>query len=103
MEEDEDEVYVCGGTSNSLQHLDQQRRYQMEPVKEEESEDEFYLCTTEMNSTHLQTFSCSWCSFSYTSETYLHKHIRRCHYEEYQRLVKLREIKDETISATLNV
>ncbi|KAK3516862.1 hypothetical protein QTP70_027082, partial [Hemibagrus guttatus] len=39
-----------------------------------------------------QVLSCSWCSLSFTSQIYLHKHLRRCHYEEYENL-KLGEIK----------
>ncbi|KAG7321541.1 hypothetical protein KOW79_014399 [Hemibagrus wyckioides] len=42
----------------------------------------------EMKSFPLQVFSCSSCSFSYTSQIYLHKHIKRCHNEEYVRLLK---------------
>ncbi|KAK3516462.1 hypothetical protein QTP70_015048 [Hemibagrus guttatus] len=48
-----------------------------------------------MTDAQFQVFSCSCCSLSYTSQIYLHKHIRRHHYEEYERLLKLGEIKDE--------
>ncbi|XP_058270380.1 oocyte zinc finger protein XlCOF6-like [Hemibagrus wyckioides] len=47
----------------------------------------------EMKSFPLQVFSCSSCSFSYTSQIYLHKHIKRCHNEEYVRLLKCGAIK----------
>ncbi|XP_036372284.1 histone-lysine N-methyltransferase PRDM9-like [Megalops cyprinoides] len=33
-------------------------------------------------------FPCSQCPFSYTAETYLHKHIKRSHPEEYVRLLR---------------
>ncbi|XP_026766406.3 histone-lysine N-methyltransferase PRDM9 isoform X2 [Pangasianodon hypophthalmus] len=49
--------------------------------------------TIEMNSAPLQAFSCSLCPFSYTSQIYLYKHIRRCHSEEYVRLLKSGGIK----------
>lgn len=40
----------------------------------------------------LQVF-CSLCPLSYTSQIDLHKHIRRCHYEEHVRLQKSGELK----------
>ncbi|XP_062853749.1 histone-lysine N-methyltransferase PRDM9-like [Trichomycterus rosablanca] len=43
----------------------------------------------------LQMFICSLCTLSYTSQNYLHKHIKRCHHEEYARLLKSGEINDE--------
>ncbi|KAK2819442.1 hypothetical protein Q7C36_021088 [Tachysurus vachellii] len=51
-----------------------------------------------MNST--QVFSCSLCPASYTSQVYFHKHVRRCHYEEYLRLLNSGEIKFETLMPT---
>ncbi|KAF7707782.1 hypothetical protein HF521_019000 [Silurus meridionalis] len=45
-----------------------------------------------MNYTFLQIFTCSLCPLSYTSEIYLHKHIKRCHYEEYLRRLNSGEI-----------
>ncbi|XP_062847644.1 histone-lysine N-methyltransferase PRDM9-like [Trichomycterus rosablanca] len=44
------------------------------------------------NSDLLQVFSCSLCPLSFTSQIYLHRHIKRCHYEEYVRLLNLGEI-----------
>ncbi|KAG7316234.1 hypothetical protein KOW79_019775 [Hemibagrus wyckioides] len=41
--------------------------------------------TNEMTNAQLQVFSCSWCSLSYTSQIYLHNHLRRNHYKEYMR------------------
>ncbi|KAM9469132.1 uncharacterized protein Hap1MRO34_013642 isoform 1-T2 [Clarias gariepinus] len=49
--------------------------------------------SSKMKSIPLQVFPCSLCSFSYTSQIYLHKHIKRCHYEEYVRLLKCGMIK----------
>ncbi|KAI7793187.1 hypothetical protein IRJ41_007585 [Triplophysa rosa] len=40
-------------------------------------------------------FSCSVCSLSYTAQTYLHKHMRRCHHEECDKLLKCGEIDSE--------
>ncbi|KAA0703622.1 Histone-lysine N-methyltransferase PRDM9 [Triplophysa tibetana] len=40
-------------------------------------------------------FSCSVCSLSYTDQTYLHKHMRRCRHEECDKLMKCGEIKNE--------
>ncbi|XP_046696244.1 histone-lysine N-methyltransferase PRDM9-like [Silurus meridionalis] len=51
-----------------------------------------------LNST--QVFSCSLCPASYTSQVYFHKHVRRCHYEEYLRLLNSGEIKFETLMPT---
>ncbi|XP_060740877.1 histone-lysine N-methyltransferase PRDM9-like [Tachysurus vachellii] len=47
--------------------------------------------------TVLQVFSCSSCPLSYTSKIYLHKHIKRCHHEEYVRLLRSGEIKYESL------
>ncbi|XP_062855556.1 histone-lysine N-methyltransferase PRDM9-like [Trichomycterus rosablanca] len=46
-------------------------------------------------SAQLDVFSCSSCPLSYTSQIYLHKHIRRCHYEEYLRRLESGEIQYE--------
>ncbi|XP_062858777.1 histone-lysine N-methyltransferase PRDM9-like isoform X2 [Trichomycterus rosablanca] len=43
----------------------------------------------------LQVFSCSLCPISYTAEIYLHKHIWRWHHEEYLRLQRSGEIKND--------
>ncbi|KAG7316252.1 hypothetical protein KOW79_019793 [Hemibagrus wyckioides] len=74
-------------------HL-QSNRLQSIHIKEEESEDEGYACTSlcEMKDAQFQAFTCSWCSLSYTSQMYLHKHIRRCHYEQYKSLITSGEI-----------
>ncbi|XP_066541993.1 histone-lysine N-methyltransferase PRDM9-like [Hoplias malabaricus] len=45
-----------------------------------------------------QVFSCTLCPLSYTAQIYLHKHIRRCHQEEYVRLLKSGEIKYEDLA-----
>ncbi|XP_027016285.2 histone-lysine N-methyltransferase PRDM9-like [Tachysurus fulvidraco] len=52
--------------------------------------------SNEVHSSPLQVVSCSLCSLSYTSQIYLDKHVRRCHYDDYVRLNKSREIKNET-------
>ncbi|XP_027016717.2 histone-lysine N-methyltransferase PRDM9-like isoform X2 [Tachysurus fulvidraco] len=46
------------------------------------------------DSTLTQVFTCSMCPLSYTVQIYLHKHIRRCHNEEYVKLYKSGEIAD---------
>ncbi|KAM9486950.1 uncharacterized protein Hap1MRO34_006835 isoform 1-T1 [Clarias gariepinus] len=51
--------------------------------------------TNELNTSLLQSFSCSTCFLSYASQIYLHKHIQRCHYEEYMRLQESGEIINE--------
>ncbi|KAG7316233.1 hypothetical protein KOW79_019774 [Hemibagrus wyckioides] len=83
-EQPEDEDCLRGGTSNSVEHVDKD-------IKEEEVEDEDYICTAtvwEMTDAQFQVFSCSWCTLSYRFQNYLNKHIRRCHYEEYERELK---------------
>ncbi|MCJ8744052.1 hypothetical protein PDJAM_G00101790 [Pangasius djambal] len=100
-EEPEDEAYLCGGTSSSMKHVAQQKKqFQRRNLKKEESEDEDYLCTMEMDDAQLQVFSCSWCSVSYTSQIYLHVHIKKCHFEEYERLLESGEIKSENFIPT---
>ncbi|MCI4380501.1 hypothetical protein PGIGA_G00240700 [Pangasianodon gigas] len=57
-------------------------------------------CTdNEMNGT-LQVMSCSFCPLWYTSQIDLHKHVQRCHCEEYERLQKSEEIKHENLIPT---
>ncbi|XP_053483799.1 oocyte zinc finger protein XlCOF6 isoform X1 [Ictalurus furcatus] len=51
----------------------------------------------EVNNTLLQVFSCSSCPLSHTSQIDLHKHIQRCHYEDYVRLQKSGEIKHKIL------
>ncbi|KAF5894026.1 histone-lysine N-methyltransferase PRDM9-like, partial [Clarias magur] len=51
--------------------------------------------TNESNNALLQSFSCSTCFLSYASQIYLHKHIQRCHYEEYMRLQESGDITTE--------
>ncbi|XP_076838918.1 uncharacterized protein LOC143484184 [Brachyhypopomus gauderio] len=46
----------------------------------------------------LHVFSCSVCPHSYTTQMYLHKHIRTCHHEEYVRLLKSGQIKYENLA-----
>ncbi|KAI4898148.1 hypothetical protein NFI96_023060, partial [Prochilodus magdalenae] len=54
--------------------------------------------TKEINNVFSQVFSCSVCPLSYTAQIYLHKHIRRCHQDEYIRLLKSGEIKYENLA-----
>ncbi|XP_062875030.1 histone-lysine N-methyltransferase PRDM9-like [Trichomycterus rosablanca] len=42
-------------------------------------------------------FPCSLCVFSYTSEIYLHRHIKRFHHKEYVKLLKSGQIKYEDL------
>ncbi|KAK3522609.1 hypothetical protein QTP86_027162 [Hemibagrus guttatus] len=49
----------------------------------------------ELTDVLLPVFSCSLCTFSYTSQIYLDKHMKRCHYEEYLRPQESGEIKYE--------
>ncbi|KAF4071216.1 hypothetical protein AMELA_G00283350, partial [Ameiurus melas] len=96
-EEPEDEPNFCDGTSNSMENVDENSGgFERKPVKKEESEDEDPCTTTDwdMDDAQVQFFSCSWCSFSYTSQIHLHKHIRRYHYEEYERLLQSGELKE---------
>ncbi|KAK3542339.1 hypothetical protein QTP86_025761 [Hemibagrus guttatus] len=53
-----------------------------------------------MTDAQFQVFSCSWCTLSYRFQSYLHKHIRRCHYEEYERQLKSGEVKYENLLTT---
>ncbi|XP_026766758.3 histone-lysine N-methyltransferase PRDM9 isoform X2 [Pangasianodon hypophthalmus] len=53
-----------------------------------------------MNKALLQVFSCSLCPLSYKSLIYLHKHTRRCHYEEYVTLTEKGENKYENLIST---
>lgn len=46
------------------------------------------------NHSQLQVFSCSLCPLSCTAQIYLHKHIKRCHHEEYMRLLTTGEIQN---------
>ncbi|KAG7316251.1 hypothetical protein KOW79_019792 [Hemibagrus wyckioides] len=90
-EEPEEEDYLCDGTSNFTESIVQLNGgFHGKLVKEEETEDEDYPHAADMNTA--QVLSCSWCSLSFTSQIYLHKHIERCHYEEYENL-KSGEIK----------
>ncbi|XP_053478193.1 histone-lysine N-methyltransferase PRDM9-like [Ictalurus furcatus] len=50
-----------------------------------------------MNNALLQVFTCSLCTLSYESLIYLHKHIRRCHCEEYLTLTEQGENKHENL------
>ncbi|XP_062861769.1 histone-lysine N-methyltransferase PRDM9-like [Trichomycterus rosablanca] len=56
----------------------------------------------EKNTPLLEVFSCSLCPLSYTGQIYLHKHIKRCHYEEYMRLLKSGEINIEYLMPKRN-
>uniref|UniRef100_A0AAY5K7R8 PR domain containing 9 n=1 Tax=Esox lucius TaxID=8010 RepID=A0AAY5K7R8_ESOLU len=48
-------------------------------------------------SSKFQIYSCPGCLLSYTSQIYLHKHIKRCHQEEYVRLLRSGEIRAESL------
>ncbi|XP_072542771.1 uncharacterized protein [Salminus brasiliensis] len=52
----------------------------------------------ETNSALQRVFSCSVCPLSYTAQIYLHKHIRRCHHEDYVRLLQSGEIKYQNLA-----
>ncbi|KAF7690642.1 hypothetical protein HF521_012446 [Silurus meridionalis] len=90
-EEPDDEDYLCEGTSNAVLPSrsldDQNEKYKIMLVKEEESDEEGGMCTTtvcEMDD--VQVVSCFWCSLSYTSQTDLESHIRRAHNDEYEKV-----------------
>uniref|UniRef100_A0A3B4E971 PR domain zinc finger protein 1 n=1 Tax=Pygocentrus nattereri TaxID=42514 RepID=A0A3B4E971_PYGNA len=44
-----------------------------------------------------QVFSCSLCPLSYTSKAFHHRHMKRCHQDEYLRLLKSGKIKYEDL------
>ncbi|XP_060780245.1 histone-lysine N-methyltransferase PRDM9-like isoform X2 [Neoarius graeffei] len=48
----------------------------------------------------LQVFSCSVCRLSYTAQIYLHRHMRRCHHEEYVRMLQQEKIKSDNLENT---
>ncbi|XP_062859446.1 histone-lysine N-methyltransferase PRDM9-like [Trichomycterus rosablanca] len=54
----------------------------------------------ELKDALLQVFSCSLCPLSYTAEIYLHKHIKRCHHDEFLKLQKSGEIKFDNLMFT---
>ncbi|KAI5090937.1 gastrula zinc finger protein XlCGF8.2DB-like [Silurus meridionalis] len=98
-EEPDDEDYLCEGTSNAVLPSrsldDQNEKYKIMLVKEEESDEEGGMCTTtvcEMDD--VQVVSCFWCSLSYTSQTDLESHIRRAHNDEYEKVVISGEIQN---------
>ncbi|XP_042152575.1 zinc finger protein 135-like [Oncorhynchus tshawytscha] len=49
-------------------------------------------------SSQSQIFSCSGCPFSFTAQIYLYKHTKRCHREEYVRLLRSGGIRSETLA-----
>ncbi|MCJ8732996.1 hypothetical protein PDJAM_G00217920 [Pangasius djambal] len=53
----------------------------------------------EMNDA-VQVFSCSMCHLSYTAQIYLHRHMRRCHHEEYVRMLQQEQMKSENLETT---
>ncbi|XP_062851852.1 histone-lysine N-methyltransferase PRDM9-like [Trichomycterus rosablanca] len=53
-----------------------------------------------VQSSETKGYSCSLCVFSYTSQLYLHKHIKSRHHNEYVRLLKSGEIKYENLMPT---
>ncbi|XP_055743950.1 zinc finger protein ZFP2-like [Salvelinus fontinalis] len=48
----------------------------------------------------VQIFSCSGCPFSFTSQIFLHKHIKRCHHDEYVRLLRSGEIRSDNLMSS---
>ncbi|XP_047657692.1 zinc finger protein OZF-like isoform X1 [Tachysurus fulvidraco] len=97
--EDEDNLYEKI-TIEQITPVDQKSNgLQSKHVKEEASEDEGYVCTSvcEVKDSQFQVFTCSWCSLSYTAQMYLHKHVRRCHHEQYKGLIISGEIKCENL------
>ncbi|XP_062873474.1 histone-lysine N-methyltransferase PRDM9-like [Trichomycterus rosablanca] len=57
-------------------------------------------CSSNETNTSLQIFSCFWCPLSYTSQNYFYKHIRRCHNDKYETLVKSGEIDYDNVTPT---
>nr|XP_029506080.1 histone-lysine N-methyltransferase PRDM9-like [Oncorhynchus nerka] len=53
-------------------------------------------------SSQVQIFSCSGCPFSFTSQIFLHKHIKRSHHDEYVRLLRSGEIRSENLMSSSN-
>ncbi|KAK6299268.1 hypothetical protein J4Q44_G00307780 [Coregonus suidteri] len=51
-------------------------------------------------SSQFQIFSCSGCPFSFTSQIFLLKHIKRCHHDEYVRLLRSGEIRSENLMSS---
>ncbi|XP_062861768.1 histone-lysine N-methyltransferase PRDM9-like [Trichomycterus rosablanca] len=51
----------------------------------------------------IQVFSCSLCPVSYTSQNYLHKHIKRCHNDEYTQELIAEKAKHESLMSTGSV
>ncbi|KAM9413025.1 uncharacterized protein ACWYII_025063 isoform 2-T2 [Salvelinus alpinus] len=51
-------------------------------------------------SSQVQIFSCSGCPFSFTSQIFLHKHIKRCHHDEYVRLLRSGEIRSDNLMSS---
>ncbi|XP_019912291.2 histone-lysine N-methyltransferase PRDM9-like isoform X2 [Esox lucius] len=48
-------------------------------------------------SSQSRIYYCSCCPFSFTSQVYFHNHIKRCHHEQYIRLLRSGEIKAEGV------
>ncbi|CAB1337724.1 unnamed protein product, partial [Coregonus sp. 'balchen'] len=54
----------------------------------------------DVNVESFQIFSCSGCPFSFTSQIFLLKHIKRCHHDEYVRLLRSGEIRSENLMSS---
>ncbi|XP_062857002.1 zinc finger protein 84-like [Trichomycterus rosablanca] len=54
----------------------------------------------DMNTARQDVFSCPSCPLTFSVQIYLHNHMKRCHYEEYARLLKSGEIIDENLRPT---
>ncbi|XP_029578452.1 histone-lysine N-methyltransferase PRDM9 isoform X2 [Salmo trutta] len=57
-------------------------------------------CAKDVNVESFQIFSCSGCPFSFTSQIFLIKHIKRCHHDEYVRLLRSGEIRSENLMSS---
>ncbi|XP_024257352.2 histone-lysine N-methyltransferase PRDM9-like isoform X1 [Oncorhynchus tshawytscha] len=56
--------------------------------------------TRNVNIESFQIFSCTGCPFSFTSQIFLLKHIKRCHHDEYVRLLRSGEIRSENLMSS---
>ncbi|CDQ93236.1 unnamed protein product [Oncorhynchus mykiss] len=60
------------------------------------------LSDVNAESSQVQIFSCSGCPFSFTSQIFLNKHIKRSHHDEYVRLLRSGEIRSENLMSSSN-
>ncbi|XP_062861784.1 zinc finger protein 420-like [Trichomycterus rosablanca] len=90
-----------GQTLNPVEHInpvDQQNGAEFLKKRPKEEDAETLISVSSAPDT--KSFSCSMCVFSYTSQMYLHSHIRSQHHREYLRLLKSGEIKYENLMPT---